>query len=217
MPDKGEKRGELWEAGEPERGEAQGRGEGRREETKKKHVPTHGSWLCASESTCSVSKGQSWSCLPETGGKGKDGGTGLWQVEGWEPKHSGEGKGLCAPGLGERGGGDWCCPGVGPGRRAHKAKTDGGHRGDTGGAAQWGHDSLSVQATARRKPVSQHRSSLSHHLSHSGLLHPHSLARSVTPGLQTGTERQPGYGSLGPCRGQAGQLELRGPGRGVLS
>lgn len=107
MQDKGKRNngGEMWEVVGPEgRGRVEYRGggrEGRREEktkekdTKKNFIPTHGLWLCASESTCSLSKGQSWSCLPETGGKGKgwDGGTALWQVGGWEPKHTVEGWG----------------------------------------------------------------------------------------------------------------------------
>lgn len=59
-----------------------GRREERKSEKEKKLVPTHGLWLCTSESTCSLSKVQSWSCLPETGGKGWDGGTAQWQVEG---------------------------------------------------------------------------------------------------------------------------------------
>lgn len=79
-----------------------GKGEGQKgreedKETQKKLVPTHCLWLCTSESTCSLSKGQSWSCLPETGGKGWDGGTAQWQVEGWGPKHTvGGGGAVCA-------------------------------------------------------------------------------------------------------------------------
>lgn len=63
----------MWEAGGERKGRLQGKGERGGEEdrdTEKKRVPTHGLWLCASESTCSLSKGQGWSCLPETGGKG---------------------------------------------------------------------------------------------------------------------------------------------------
>lgn len=79
MLDEGEKEGKCgrqedqkgergWSTGEGGKG---GREEKTRErDTKKKLIPTHGLWLCASESTCSLSKGQSWSCLPETGGKG---------------------------------------------------------------------------------------------------------------------------------------------------
>lgn len=76
MPNKGEKEGKRGrqEDQKEERGWSIGEGgEARREEktdAKKKLIPTHGLWLCASESTCSLSKGQSWSCLPETGGKG---------------------------------------------------------------------------------------------------------------------------------------------------
>lgn len=51
---------------------AQGGGEDR--DTKKTRVPTHGLWLCASASTCSLSKGQGWSCLPPT--QAVKGGTG---------------------------------------------------------------------------------------------------------------------------------------------
>lgn len=71
-----------------ERGVQMFRGRGKSEErmgkrkTKKNFIPTHGLWLCASESTCSLSKGQSWSCLPGTGGKGGDGGTASRQVRG---------------------------------------------------------------------------------------------------------------------------------------
>lgn len=69
-----------------DRGQGKGEGaegkRGSRRKRQKKLVPTHGLWLCTSESTCSLSKVQSWSCLPETGGKGWDGGTAQWQVEG---------------------------------------------------------------------------------------------------------------------------------------
>ena len=63
-------------------------------------IPTHGLWLCASESTCSLSKGQSWSCLPETGGKGQDWDTARGQVGGWEPKHTAGGDGSVHAGAG---------------------------------------------------------------------------------------------------------------------
>lgn len=59
-------------------------GEGVREkrvekkETRKNLYLPHGLWLCASESTCSLSREQSWSCLPETGGKGGAGTQGPW-------------------------------------------------------------------------------------------------------------------------------------------
>lgn len=91
----------MWEAGREQRGGGAGKRKGRKTErdSKKKLVPTPGLWPCASESTSSLSKGQSWSCLPETGGKGEGGGTALWQVGGWEPKHTVEGgMGACAPG-----------------------------------------------------------------------------------------------------------------------
>lgn len=99
-----------------QRGRGQKGGEENREtDSKKKLIPTHGLWLCASESTCSLSKGQSWSCLPETGGKGWARGTALWQVWGWEPKHTVEGDGSECVRVGGAQCGGWCCLGVGLG------------------------------------------------------------------------------------------------------
>ena len=86
------RRGNVGGRGRRERGRVERRGRRQKGETqKKKLIPTHGLRLCASESTCSLSKGQSWSCLPETSSKGWDRGTAPWQVGGWEPRHTVEG------------------------------------------------------------------------------------------------------------------------------
>lgn len=110
----------------------------------KNFIPTHGLWLCASESTCSLSKGQSWSCLPETGGKGGDGGTAPQQVGGWEPKHTAGGDASVCTGVGGSvvvaTGAAWVW---GWGTEPHKAKTcwcfrdTGRGRSDQGVGAQW--------------------------------------------------------------------------------
>lgn len=122
----GRRTGREREGGEDgERGQEGGEGDGHEEKTRT--YP----WLelCASESTCSLSKGQSRSCLPETGGEGEGGAQpcGRW---GAGNLNTVEGGSVCTR-VGGSGGG-WCCPGVGPGAEPTAPRHDGAHRGDTG-------------------------------------------------------------------------------------
>jgi hypothetical protein len=76
-------RGGLWVGGEKRVREV------KKERTWRRTVPTraHG---CASQSTCSLSREQSWSHLPEAGGKGQAGPLAHHGEGAWAPKDSEE-------------------------------------------------------------------------------------------------------------------------------